>query len=230
MVEIIPTEDGSATLYTEQFDEHYHSIHGAEQESQLIYLTYGLEHRLQSLAVEHTDSVQILEMGFGTGLNAWLTLLKSLDLKQKVHYTTIEKFPIDLAVAEGLGYAKTEEEKSLFLKLHQAEWGRDVFINEYFTIHKRAEDLLDYKADEDCFDVIYFDAFSPNRQPELWAEEVFQYLAKIGKQGAVLTTYCAMGEVRRRLQRSGFVMERLAGPVGKREVLRATLAKEKYLF
>ncbi len=227
MIEIIPTEDGSATLYTEQFDEHYHSIHGAEQESQLIYLTYGLEHRLQILGREYSEPVQILEMGFGTGLNAWLTLLKCTELKQKVHYTTIEKFPIELSVAEGLGYEKTEEEKSLFLKLHQAEWGRDVKINEYFTLHKRAEDLLAYQAEEDCFDVIYFDAFSPNRQPELWAEEVFQYLAKIGKQGAVLSTYCAMGEVRRRLQRSGFTMERLAGPIGKREVLRGTLAKEK---
>ncbi len=226
MIEIIPTEDGSATLYTEQFDEHYHSIHGAEQESQLIYLTYGLEQRLQSLGTGYLEPVWILEMGFGTGLNAWLTLLKCTEQKQKVHYTTIEKYPIELSVAESLGYAKTAEEKSLFLKLHQAEWNEEVQINEYFTLHKRAEDSLAYQGQDNCFDVIYFDAFSPNRQPELWAEEVFQHLAKLGKQGAVLTTYCAMGEVRRRLQRSGFVMERLAGPVGKREVLRGTLAKE----
>ncbi len=227
MIKLIPTEDGSATLYTEQFDEHYHSIHGAEQESELIYLTYGFAHRLKTFEVEVAEPIHILEMGFGSGLNTWLTLLKSMELKQRVHYTTIEKFPIDLSLATDLAYAKTEEEKALFMKLHEAQWGEDVTINEYFTIHKRAEDLLDYKSEDKVFDVIYFDAFSPNRQPELWAEEVFQYIAKVSKKGAVLTTYCAMGEVRRRLQRSGFSMERLAGPIGKREVLRGTLSLGK---
>ncbi len=222
MSEIIQTEDGSSTLYTERFKEHYHSIHGAEQESQLIYIDYGLGERLKTLGAELNRPLKILEMGFGTGLNAWLSLLMAEAKNISIHYTTIEKYPISLETAEGLSYAKSSEEKVLFLGLHQAKWEEDFMLTPKFTIKKRELDLLDFEAKEEKFDLIYFDAFSPETQAELWEEEVFQLLAKLCREGAILTTYCAKGEVRRRLQRSGFSVERLAGPIGKREVLRAT--------
>ncbi len=223
MTKIIQTEDGSTTLYTEQFNEHYHSIHGAEQESQLIYIDYGLKERIKALQEKSSQPLKILEMGFGTGLNAWLSLEIAEKTTQAIHYTTIEKFPISLEIAEGLSYANSSEAKELFLRLHQAEWNEDAIITPQFTIKKLAMDLLNFKANDEKFDLIYFDAFSPEAQAELWEENVFQHLAKICKKGAILTTYCAKGEVRRRLQRSGFTVERLAGPIGKREVLRGTL-------
>ncbi len=223
MTKIIQTEDGSSTLYTEQFKEHYHSIHGAEQESQLIYIGYGLKTRIKAVENQPKQPLKILEMGFGTGLNAWLSLLSTETDTRSIHYTTIEKYPISLEMAQELSYAKSSEEKERFLQLHKAEWSKDVAISPNFTIKKLAIDLLDFDANGEKFDLIYFDAFSPEAQAELWEEKVFQYLAKICKRGAILTTYCAKGEVRRRLQRSGFSVERLAGPIGKREVLRGTL-------
>ncbi len=223
MTKIIQTEDGSSTLYTKQFNEHYHSIHGAEQESQLIYIDYGLKERLKALEGEAIRPLKVLEMGFGTGLNAWLSLLVAENSPFPIHYTTIEKYPISLETAKGLSYAKSSEEQELFLQLHRAEWDKDFTIHSNFTIKKLAIDLLEFEAKGEKFDLIYFDAFSPETQAELWEEQVFQHLAKICEKGAILTTYCAKGEVRRRLQRSGFSVERLAGPIGKREVLRATL-------
>ncbi len=223
MNQIIQTEDGSTTLYTEQFKEHYHSIHGAEQESQLIYIDYGLKARLNTLQEEPKRPLKILEMGFGTGLNAWLSLLLADKQDCPIHYTTIEKYPISFETAQSLHYAKGSAEQELFARLHQAEWNKDVIITPNFTIKKLALDLLDFNANDESFDLIYFDAFSPETQAELWDEKIFQHLASICKKGAILTTYCAKGEVRRRLQRSGFTVERLEGPIGKREVLRASI-------
>ncbi len=193
MSKIIQTEDGSSTLYTEQFKEHYHSIHGAEQESQLIYIAYGLGERLKILGAELNRPLKILEMGFGTGLNAWLSLLMIETKDIPIHYTTIEKYPISLEIAERLSYAKSSEEKALFLGLHQAEWGKEFVITPKFTIKKLEIDLLDFDARGAKFDLIYFDAFSPDTQAELWEEEVFQNLAKLSRKGAILTTYCAKG-------------------------------------
>ncbi len=234
-IKINITEDGSATLYTEQFGEHYHSTHGARQESQLIYLEYGLGERLKTL--ERDETCAVLEMGFGTGLNALMTLEVATREQRYIHYTTLEKYPIDLLLARGLNYAEDEEMQALFELMHSSPWNEDIKINEYFTLRKvfvtdnpravrrtgnvgGSGELLAHLA-VGRTDVIYYDAFSPESQPELWEEVVFSELYALANLNAILTTYCAKGEVRRRMQRAGFVVERLAGPKGKREVLRA---------
>ncbi len=154
-------------------------------------------------------------------------LILEFSLDRTDVYISLEKYPIDFELAKHLAYAQTDEEEALFLKLHEAEWNKPQAISPFFTLQKVQKDLLTFNPSlAENFDLIYYDAFSPERQAELWQEEVFQRLAQWTKNGGILTTYCAKGEVRRRLQRSGFMVERLAGPKGKREVLRATRQKQ----
>ena len=164
-----------------------------------------------------------MEVGFGTGLNALLTALLAEELQQPIRYTTLEKYPIGEDVYSCLHYDLSTEIQgdTLLQLLHSSPWGEDVPLSPTFTLHKVHTDLTTYLPPEGI-DVIYYDAFSPEAQPELWDEVLFHRLYAAARAGAKLTTYCAKGEVRRRLQRAGFAVERLAGPPGKREVLRAT--------
>ena len=216
------TEDGSLTLFAPSFGEHYHSTHGAVQESLHIYIGMALAERLCALRGADTP-LRLFEVGFGTGLNALLTYQMAEAKRIPVHYYSIEKYPVASDVYEALHYEGATgplDSAQALHALHSAPWGEAVQLSPFFTLEKLHGDLTEYHFPEGL-SVIYYDAFSPDSQPELWAEELFARLFAASLPEAILTTYCAKGEVRRRLQRAGFLVERLPGPPGKREVLRA---------
>ena len=216
--ELATTEDGSLTLFAPTFGEHYHSTHGARQESEYIFLRLGLLHRLEESSMSDRP-LRLFEVGLGTGLNALLTKGAVEQAKRPLCYYSIERYPLEEELVNQLNYSglPTEDLRAI----HEAPWGEDISLSPYFTLHKIQGDLTTSPFPAGL-DLIYFDAFSPESQPELWEEGIFRRLFEASSPGAVLTTYCAKGEVRRRLQRAGFLVERLAGPPGKREVLRAT--------
>lgn len=208
------TEDGSATLFVPELNEHYHSVKGARTESQHIFIDMGLK-------ASAAPRPRVLEIGFGTGLNALLTLEAAEEEKRLVHYTGIELYPLSWEEADALKYSGNP----LFKELHTSSWGKDVNITPYFTLHKIQGDATKWRMAD--FDVVYFDAFAPEKQPEMWSEELFRNIYAGMNANGILTTYCAKGVVRRLLQAVGFTVERLPGPPGgKREILRALKAKE----
>ena len=222
--ELHTTEDGSLTLYAPTFGEHYHSTHGAVQESEHIYLGLALRERMSSWR-EGDAPLRLFEVGFGTGLNALLSWREAEERHIPLQYYSIEKFPITPELYEALHYEGLGEEREVkdqLLRLHTAPWDEAVELSPFFTLYKLRGDLTTCTFPE-RLSVIYYDAFSPESQPELWAEVLFQRLGKVASSGAILSTYCAKGEVRRRLQRAGFLVERLPGPPGKREVLRGRI-------
>lgn len=222
--ELHTTEDGSLTLYAPTFGEHYHSMHGAVQESEHIYLGLALRERMSSWQ-EGDAPLRLFEVGFGTGLNALLSWREAEERHIPLQYYSIEKFPITPEIYEALHYEGLGEEREVkdqLLRLHTAPWDEAVELSPFFTLYKLRGDLTTCTFPE-RLSVIYYDAFSPESQPELWAEVLFQRLGKVASSGAILSTYCAKGEVRRRLQRAGFLVERLPGPPGKREVLRGRI-------
>lgn len=213
---LIRTDDGSHTLYLPEMDEHYHSTKGALTESQHVFIEMGL-HRFPG------RSPHILEVGFGTGLNAFLTLLEAEKGYDAVHYTTLERYPLATEVIRQLEYPSRIEsgEQELYYRLHQAEWDQDIAITPRFTLCKREVDFQTFSF-SGKYDVVYFDAFAPEKQPGMWTQELFNKLYAHLSEGGVLTTYCAKGVIRRMLQSAGFTVERLPGPPGgKREILRA---------
>ncbi len=216
-VEIERTADGSPTLYRKDIDEHYHSVKGAFAESKHIYVDLGWRK-----ALENRDRISVFEVGFGTGLNAVLTAKAALDVRIPTTYFSVELYPLSKQTTDTLLPWQPEEYRSLFKEINEAEWGKPININPFFTLIKIQGDLLtmDIPANPD---VVYFDAFAPEKQPEMWDESLFHKLYDVMNPGAILTTYCAKGSIRRMLQQIGFLTERLPGPPGgKREVLRAT--------
>ena len=221
------TEDGSATLFVPELNEHYHSVKGARTESQHIFIDMGLK---ASTAIQP----HILEIGFGTGLNALLTLETAEQEKRPVHYTGIELYPLSWEEVDILNYSNNP----LFKELHTASWNKDVNITPCFTLHKIKGDVNRVISDKQLavigeppanysFDLVYFDAFAPEKQPELWSEELFRNIYSCMNYNGILPTYCAKGVIRRLLQAVGFTVERLPGPPGgKREILRAGKTKE----
>lgn len=210
--EIKISEDGSHTLYIPELDEHYHSIHGAIQESMHVFIKAGLKS-------VHKSDISILELGFGTGLNAFLTLYHAEN--HKVHYTSIEKYPLKDEEFMQLNYHQFyANSKNDFLKMHQSKWGIDVKMRSGFALQKIKGDIesIDFERN---FDLIYFDAFAPDIQPNLWTDEIFEKIYRNTNPEGVLVTYSAKGVVRRSLQKAGFDVQRLEGPPGKREMLRA---------
>lgn len=210
------TEDGSTTLYNEIIGEHYHSTHGAIQESQFIFIKDGLNECKK-------DEIHILEMGFGTGLNAFLTMLEAEKTDKKIHYHTVELYPISVEQAKTLNFAQilAPEKNEDFLKLHTSKWGEISKISTNFEMLKIQGDFNSLDFNELRFDVVYYDAFSPEKQPELWSLDLFKKIYDACNPNAILTTYCAKGYVRRNLQAAGFTVHRLPGPPGKREKLSA---------
>ena len=211
------TADGSFTLYVPELDEHYHSVKGALTESQHIFIDMGLKH-------SQATNPYILEIGLGTGLNCFLTYLTSKETGQAIHYTGIERFPLSEEVIDQLDYATLigKGEKEIYQAIHQAAWNKEVLLSPHFSLHKIEGDFTQYPF-LGKYDLIYFDAFAPEKQPEMWEQPLFDMLYELLNPGGILTTYCAKGVVRRMLQAAGFTVERLAGPPGgKREILRAT--------
>lgn len=219
MLIIQETQDGSHTLYSEEFDEIYHSRRGAWQESMHVFVEAGLNH-----IVSQRTSFNILEIGFGTGLNAILTVRAVGNLQIKIQYTGIEPLPVPLEVIEQLNYLEIFEDEKLkntFLQIHESQWNQFMDISENLKLQKVHAKLTDFESKEK-FDLVYFDAFAPSKQPEMWTKECFEKIASLLNPDAILVTYCSKGEVQRNLKAVGFQIEKLAGPIGKREMIRAT--------
>jgi tRNA U34 5-methylaminomethyl-2-thiouridine-forming methyltransferase MnmC len=207
--ELVQTEDGSFTFFVPEANETYHSIHGADQEANHVFIEHGLK-------ACHVQNVKILEVGMGTGLNVLLTC-QHVDLS--VHYVSLEPFPID---EESIySWIKSRERNvDLIRRIHELPWGVDAELSKAFLFRKERLGIMDFHSEEK-FDVIYFDAFGPQVEPDLWTLEVMQRCFDLLEPGGIWVSYCAKGQVRRNLQEVGFKVERLPGPPGKREMLRA---------
>lgn len=217
-VKRILTADGSHSLFVPGIGEHYHSTYGAISESMHVFIHSGL--RQPSLAKK---CIQIFEVGFGTGLNAFLTLMDIERDPREVHYTAVETYPLTDNVIRSLNYPEKvlPGSESLFLELHNACWNQETGITKLFSIHKIHKKLEDAELKPGIFDLVYFDAFGPEVQPELWTERIFSKLYNAMKPGGILVTFSCKGSVRRSMRNAGFMVEKLPGPPGKREITRA---------
>lgn len=216
LIEIVKTKEGIDTLINTRLNEHYHSLHGSMQESLHVLIKNGL------LTVnKNLPEIKILEMGFGTGLNAILTFRENQVLQKHIHYTTVEAFPLPASITDKLNYFEFfgRPLQPFFQRMHGCNWFENVVFGD-FVLHKIHADMLELQLDG-CFDLVYYDAFSPTHQPELWTFEVLNKIYESCSNGAVLVTYCAKGEVKRTLEKIGFKVETLEGPNGKREMIRA---------
>lgn len=217
-LEVRQTNDGSTTLFVPHLNEHYHSIHGALQESLHVFIKMGLEPALARLS-----EIRLLEIGFGTGLNALLTLQNTFLSNATIHYHTLEKYPLSIDVIDQLGFADfilNPELLDYFKPLHAAPWQETVSITPQFLLTKEEIDLEDFNPAPESFDLIYFDAFAPEKQPHLWTDAIFRKMHDCLAPGGSLVTYCAKGSFKRSLKAAGFTVEALPGPPGKREMTR----------
>ncbi len=207
------TEDGSHTLASRAWGETYHSKFGAIQESRKVFIEEGLRTLPQS-------NISILEVGFGTGLNAFLAFLETQEREIVIHYTGIEKHPLARELWQTLNYPDILGHPAAFAAIHQCLWEREQEISGRFLLTKRKVDLCDWQPQEE-FDLVFFDAFSPGVQPELWTQEIFSKIGRSMKEGSMLTTYCSRGTVKEALRSAGFSVKRFAGPAGKKHCIRA---------
>lgn len=224
--EIVTTEDGSATIFIPEWNESYHSKHGAIQEAYHVFIKNGLD-----LIQSKNKEISIMEIGFGTGLNALITLCESLQNNLNINYSGIEKYPVSEDEFSILNYPKSLKEfnaelnfeeielTQFYNELMNANWENKVQINENFNLTKIQEDFMKFNYPENQFDLIYFDAFGARVQPELWTEILFDKLYKSMKANGIFTTYSAKGSVRRALITVGFEVQKVPGPPGKREML-----------
>ncbi len=214
---IIITSDGSTTIQIPDWNEQYHSKHGAVQEAIHVFIKNGL-------TLFKNDDISILEIGFGTGLNAFITFLEANLLKTKVDYVGVEAYPVKIDETKKLNYVDVlgaTNFKQVFTKMHDVSWEEKHKLSSDFYLTKRKQYFSEI-TDVERFNLIYFDAFGARVQPELWTEKIFNIMYSALKQQGVLVTYSAKGSVRRAMQAVGFTVERLPGPPGKREMLRAT--------
>jgi tRNA U34 5-methylaminomethyl-2-thiouridine-forming methyltransferase MnmC len=217
MNKIFLTDDGSHSFMSETFGDSYHSKFGAIQESQHVFIDAALNFQT---ATGKTD-LTIVEIGFGTGLNALMTLREADKQNLTIHYHSFEKYPLSMEQSDALNYAQQlAMSPDILSELHACPWNKNVPINAHFSLTKYDTDCqtIDF---QDLADIVYFDAFAPQIQPELWEESLLQKVFNALKSGGILTTYCAKGSVKRALKAVGFQLEALEGPPGKREMTRA---------
>lgn len=216
---LLKTDDGSFTLHIPEWNEQYHSKHGAIAEAVHVFIKEGLYHWLSENTI---SEISILEIGFGTGLNALLTYLEAEKHSWNIDYTGVEAYPLGEEEYRKMNYSEMlETSDEVFLKLHNATWEEKATISNNFQLLKQQRFFSDISA-ENNFDLIYFDAFGIRVQPELWTEEIFDIMYGALKPKGILVTYAANGSARRAMQAVGFTVERLPGPPGKREMLRGT--------
>ena len=217
-IKIIESGDGSHTLFHSGLNETYHSMHGAIQESEHVFIKAGLEQFLP-----HKDTVKIIEVGFGTGLNAWLSYKRIAGTSTKIIYHSLEPYPLGEDIYSQLNYSKNSSDVALqefFPQLHQAPWDKEVQLNSNFALKKIKLRLEDYLVSEQDFDLIYYDAFAPSKQAEVWLPENIQKVYSLLSEKGILVTYCARGQFKRDLREIGFSVETLLGPPGKKEMTR----------
>lgn len=222
-IELRATADGSPTLYVPALDEHYHSTHGAAQESRHVFIEAGLRPLLAAGLGQPSRPLRVLEVGLGTGLNALLTLEATQAAGAAVAYDGYETRPLPPATVAALApqWAAAPALSQAFGALHAAPWGRAWALSSHFALTKIEARVQAAALPTGQYDLIYFDAFAPEKQPELWTESVFEQLYAAAAPGAVLVSYCAQGQFRRNLRAAGWLTEKLPGPPGKREMTRA---------
>jgi tRNA U34 5-methylaminomethyl-2-thiouridine-forming methyltransferase MnmC len=215
LTQIVKTSDGSDTIFVPELNEHYHSVHGAVQESEHIFVKSGFDYC-------KSDPIYIFEVGFGTGLNALLTAIRSRSGIRVVNYSSIEMYPLQLDIATKLNHHEFagKGSREIFLSIHKAKWnvGSEICRNFYLT---KIEGDLRTITLSGKYDLIYFDAFGPDKQPDMWTNEIFVKISEITKPGGILLTYSAKGDVKRSLRACGFEVKLLPGPPGKRHIIRA---------
>lgn len=217
-IKIIETKDGGNTLYSEKYNATYHSIHGAMEESKRVFIELGLSFLIES----GKNNIRILEMGFGSGLNAILSMIHAEKNKITIEYTGIEAFPVEIPIIEKLGYDVLFEERwqKTYKSLHTASWDH-MHKLENGCIFIKVNTKMEAFETAEKYDLIYYDAFAPETQPELWSSAMMAHLYDMLAKGGVLTTYCAKGYFKRNLKEAGFVVESHPGPARKREITRA---------
>ena len=218
--EIIKTSDGSTTIHIQEWDECYHSKHGAIQEAQHVFIKNGL-------SLFPNRSLSILEIGFGTGLNAFITFLESKKMNQTIDYVGVEAYPISSEELVSMNYVdelNADFYRPIFEQMHHCNWEEKKILDDHFTLVKRQQFFADIE-DQGEYDLIYFDAFGYRVQPELWSTAIFRKMFDALNDNGILVTYAARGVVKRSMIEVGFTVEKLAGPPGKREMFRATKSK-----
>lgn len=220
MPEIFLTEDGTHSIISDVFGVTYHSKHGAYQETKHVFINAGLHFFIEK---NDSDTLDILEIGFGTGLNVWATYLENQKLGKKIRFLTYENTPLSIETVRQLNYTEVVEnelDRQFFERIHTSNWGEYTDIDAGFSL-KKVLDTFEHIDGEAAIDIIYFDAFAPEIQPDLWSVGFFEKMYKILRGGGILTTYCAKGSVKRNLKAAGFEIESIQGPPGKREMTRA---------
>jgi tRNA U34 5-methylaminomethyl-2-thiouridine-forming methyltransferase MnmC len=216
-MQLVITGDGSHTLYIPELNEHYHSTYGAITESMHVFIKAGLGF------LSSKKQVSVFEVGFGTGLNALLTCMAAIEGGTSIIYYALENTPVDYKVVSRLNYAAILSPRlnlqNLFIAIHQAPWNKTSNIHPYFQLHKINDSLIGFIPDF-TYDLIFFDAFAPEKQSEMWTSSIFKRLYDGLNPGGIITTYCVKGTVKRMMKQAGFVIEKLPGPPGKREILR----------
>ncbi|QFU24516.1 tRNA (5-methylaminomethyl-2-thiouridine)(34)-methyltransferase MnmD [Shewanella eurypsychrophilus] len=221
-IEVKMTKDGSHTLMSSLFDDSYHAHNGAMSESEHVYIQAGFEQLDHEFA-----QVNILELGFGSGMNAILTLKSALaktgNIERPIRFISIEAYPIPLDIVAQLNYKTgfSPQLAELFDKLHQAPWGCDVEIMPGFILHKVHAKLQDFTTDINSINLVFYDAFAPSKQPELWLQDNFDRLFPVMQQGGMLVSYCANGQFKRNLKAAGFRVKAYPGALGRREMTQA---------
>lgn len=226
-VKIIKTDDGSHSLYVPELKETYHSFHGAIQESNYVFINNGL---LYWIKLNPQKPVNILEVGFGTGLNVLLTFTEAIHKNLNIFITTLEPFPLDTSIIEKLNYGHLLKERKPFIsvnyrevfkKIHQAPWKEIIQLSPKVLLQKQKSTLENIPEERDKYDLVFFDAFAPNKQPELWTVDILKKTYRLMREGGILITYCAQGQFKRNLKMAGFTIETIPGPPGKKEMVRA---------
>lgn len=212
------SNDGSHTLFSEKFQVTYHSLHGATTESRVVFIDAGLNY-FQNL--ENKTEISVFEMGFGTGLNAFMTALWAEKNKVSIQYTGIEAYPIAYQHLQELNYPAILGGSDIFEIIHKITWESMQSVTSYFKLHKIKTTLQELIPMEESVDIIFYDAFGPGAQPELWETDLMAKNYSILKKGGILVTYCSQGQFRRNLKDAGFMVDKLHGPPGKREIVRA---------
>ncbi len=220
-LKIILTEDGSSSLINLELNETYHSIHGAIQESEHVFIKHGLAFFVRQKV---SKEISIFEVGFGTGLNALLALKYAQENCIKIGYTTIEAFPVDPLLIRELNYPKIlafENSEKYFQQIHSAGWNKEEEIAAYFSVFKINMRIQSAQLLPENFDLVFFDAFAPDKQPEMWELTILQKITEAMKPNGIFVTYSAKGQLKRDLISLGLSVEKLPGPPGKREMTRA---------